>query len=272
MAVTLNASTTSGFVQAADTSGELQLQNTGVTAVTIKSDGNVGIGTASPTAKLHVGRTAGGVGVVTGVNAVFNADSNIQYGGIQINSYDDNDKRFVIINDNGITSLFGYGVNSVVNLGTNSAQPVLISTNNTERMRIHASGGVSIGNTTDPGATNLSVTGNLQFNSGYGSVATAYGCRAWVNFDGTGTPAIRGSGNVTSITDNGTGIFTVNFTNAMPDSNYAALASAGTGATGGEGVTGLPATTPSASSIRVETTTDAGTLTDRAYISVVIFR
>jgi hypothetical protein len=62
---------------------------------------------------------------------------------------------------------------------------------------------------------------NLQFNSGYGSVATAYGCRAWVNFNGTGTVAIRASGNVSSITDNNTGLFTVNYTNAMPDVNYA---------------------------------------------------
>jgi hypothetical protein len=61
---------------------------------------------------------------------------------------------------------------------------------------------------------------NFKFNSGYGSVATAYGCRAWVNFDGTGTPAISASGNVTSITDNGTGDYTVNFTTAMPDANY----------------------------------------------------
>jgi hypothetical protein len=67
---------------------------------------------------------------------------------------------------------------------------------------------------------NSSVTGNLLFNSGYGSVATAYGCRAWVNFNGTGTPAIRASGNVSSITDNGTGDYTVNFTTAMPDANY----------------------------------------------------
>ena len=60
---------------------------------------------------------------------------------------------------------------------------------------------------------------NFKFNSGYGSVATAYGCRAWVNFDGTGTPAIRASGNVTSITDNGTGEYTANLTTAMPDTN-----------------------------------------------------
>jgi hypothetical protein len=79
-------------------------------------------------------------------------------------------------------------------------------------------------NTTGSAAT---VTGNATgstfgFNSGYGSVATAYGCRAWVNFNGTGTVAIRASGNVSSITDNGTGAYTVNFTTAMVDANYSA--------------------------------------------------
>jgi hypothetical protein len=61
---------------------------------------------------------------------------------------------------------------------------------------------------------------NFKFNSGYGSVATAYGCRAWVNFNGTGTVAIRASGNVTSITDQGVGLYAVNFTTAMPDVSY----------------------------------------------------
>ena len=70
------------------------------------------------------------------------------------------------------------------------------------------------------GAPSWDSSGNLSFNSGYGSVATAYGCRAWVNFNGTGTVALRASGNVSSITDNGTGDYTVNFTNAMPDANY----------------------------------------------------
>jgi hypothetical protein len=50
--------------------------------------------------------------------------------------------------------------------------------------------------------------------------APLYACRAWVNFDGTGVVAIRASGNVSSITDNGTGDYTVNFTTAMPDANY----------------------------------------------------
>jgi hypothetical protein len=50
--------------------------------------------------------------------------------------------------------------------------------------------------------------------------APIYAARAWVNFNGTGTVAIRASGNVSSITDNATGDYTVNFTTAMPDANY----------------------------------------------------
>lgn len=58
--------------------------------------------------------------------------------------------------------------------------------------------------------------------------APTYACRAWVNFNGVdATPTIRGSGNVTSITDLGTGTYTVNLTTAMPDANYAAIATAG---------------------------------------------
>ena len=69
--------------------------------------------------------------------------------------------------------------------------------------------------TADIAATTLTV------NAGFGSNTTAYGVRAWVNFDGTGTVAIRDGGNVSSITDNGTGNYTINFTNNMPDVNYA---------------------------------------------------
>lgn len=51
-------------------------------------------------------------------------------------------------------------------------------------------------------------------------------CRAWVNFNGTGTVAIRDSFNVSSITDNGTGHYTIHLTNALNDANYAAAAQA----------------------------------------------
>lgn len=56
--------------------------------------------------------------------------------------------------------------------------------------------------------------------------APIYACRAWVNFNGTGTVAIRASGNVSSIMDAGVGSYIVNFTTAMPDENYAISGSA----------------------------------------------
>jgi hypothetical protein len=66
----------------------------------------------------------------------------------------------------------------------------------------------------------------FSFVNNFGTVANlpAYQCRAWVNFNGTGTVAIREDGNVSSITDNGTGDYTVNFTTAMPDANYSTVA------------------------------------------------
>jgi hypothetical protein len=77
-------------------------------------------------------------------------------------------------------------------------------------------------------------SGDFAFNSGYGSVATAYGCRAWVNFDGTtATPStIRGSGNVSSVTRNSTGVYTVNFATAMPDADYSIVGSSSTSGSG----------------------------------------
>jgi hypothetical protein len=58
--------------------------------------------------------------------------------------------------------------------------------------------------------------------------APVYACRAWVNFNGTGTVAIRASGNVSSITDNAVGDYTVNFTTALPGANYAVSVSGAT--------------------------------------------
>jgi hypothetical protein len=86
--------------------------------------------------------------------------------------------------------------------------------------------GVGNSGATTADVASFNSSGVFAFNSGYGSSATAYGCRAWVSFNGTGTVAIRGSGNVTSITDNGVGDYTVNFTTAMPDANYASTGSA----------------------------------------------
>jgi hypothetical protein len=65
--------------------------------------------------------------------------------------------------------------------------------------------------------------------------APVYGARAWVNFNGTGTIAINASANVSSITDNGTGHYRVNFSVAMPDANYSISVSCGySGGTGSD--------------------------------------
>jgi len=98
-------------------------------------------------------------------------------------------------------------------------------------------------------------------------------CRAWVNFNGTGTVAIRASFNVTSITDNGTGDYTVNLTVAMSDANYAFFGTAGRSASNADSlVNENVSTVPTTSAVRFGTTTGAGTLTDMSYVNVSIFR
>ena len=98
-----------------------------------------------------------------------------------------------------------------------------------------------------------------------------YSCRAWVNFNGTGTVAIRASGNVTSITDNGTGDYTVNFTTAMTDANYAVVTSGNRSAAF---LTAINDTrgAPTASLVYIFTAVSAGTAADSPYANVSIFR
>jgi len=64
---------------------------------------------------------------------------------------------------------------------------------------------------------------NLQTTGGAG----LYPAKAWVNFNGTGTVAIRNDGNVSSITDNGTGLYTTNFSLAMGGADYSTVVSGG---------------------------------------------
>lgn len=94
--------------------------------------------------------------------------------------------------------------------------------------------------------------------------APVFACRAWVNFDGTGTVAIRASGNVSSITDNGVGDYTVNFTTAMPDANYCAVGSSSR-------FTQVQAV-HTASQLNVTTQDLAGNSSDNANIQIIILR
>ncbi len=104
--------------------------------------------------------------------------------------------------------------------------------------------------------------------------APIYAARAWVNFNGTGTVAIRASGNVSSITDNGTGDYTVNFTTAMSDANYSVVAMGQEVAGPSLVVMYVARTSPYATgSIRLQGINSSGASnTDTAFVNVAIFR
>lgn len=95
-----------------------------------------------------------------------------------------------------------------------------------------------------------------------------YTAKAWVNFNGQGIVAIRGSGNVSSITDNGTGDYTVNFTNAFADTNYAAQA---TGHAGGGFIAYYGNATPTTTAVRVIFSTTT-TNSDPLIAAIAVFR
>lgn len=99
-------------------------------------------------------------------------------------------------------------------------------------------------------------------------------CRAWVNFSGTGTPSIRGSGNVSSITDNGTGDYTVNFTTPLANANYAAVGSWQNAALpdrGGQDGPVIPRQQLS-TSIRIWLTDGSSNAADGSHINIAIFQ
>jgi hypothetical protein len=123
----------------------------------------------------------------------------------------------------GVTSNIQTQLNAKANLaspaltGTPTAPTAAAGTNTTQ---IATTAFVNAEISADVGVANSSLVKTALNASGS---APIYACRAWVNFNGTGTVAIRASGNVSSITDNGTGNYTVNFTTDMPTADYCAL-------------------------------------------------
>lgn len=216
----------------------------------------VGVGTNAPTAPLHIRGTAGGGGeqvLLLAANSTFN--------GMSIQSSLANSTTYCAAFIDATNESGAVVANMLCDIATDgssawswSTQPAGTRTDRrVERMRIDASG-------------------NFMFNSGYGSVATAYGCRAWVNFNGTGTVAIRGSGNVSSITDNNIGDYTVNFANAMPDTNYA-YSHAYSNEVSVANTVGF-FSTYSTSSLRVQhyNVTNSTNAVDKGFVFIAVFR
>jgi len=236
MASIISAGTTSGTAlnMTGDTSGVLQLATNGsTTAVTVDASQNVGIGTTSPTDTSSFGRA---LDIVSSTGAgVYLRDS-------------------TTATDYGLIGYYGESTHSLYLQARDSAGFIQFQTGGTtEQARITSAG-------------------LLQFNSGYGSVATAYGCRAWVNFNGTGTVAIRASGNVSSITDNGVGEYTINFTTTLTDANYATVL--GGNWSGTAAITSIAASSPTytTSAVKVQVVDRNGTSQDISIVSASIIR
>ena len=158
---------------------------------------------------------------------------------------------------------------NVITAGNSSNGGTAITTDTSGTLNIVTGSGSGSTAITVDGSQNVAVNGNMSFNSGYGSAAVAYGCRAWVNFNGTGTVAIRGSANVTSITDSGVGSYIVNFTTAMPDVNYSVVGAVGPASAGGECVQIVSLATTGAT---ISTSNNLTGLLDRANVGVAILR
>ena len=148
-----------------------------------------------------------------------------------------------------------------------------IYNNSTDGTTISASGARNIIFQTNAAEqARIDSAGLFKFNSGYGSAATAYGCRAWVNFNGTGTVAIRASGNVTSITDNGVGNYRINLTTAMPDVNFAVIGTARAIDTNSYFLNLSQTTDLTTTTATILTESQTSTATDLSSIYVAIFR
>jgi len=207
--ITVAGDTNTGvFFPAADT---IALTEGGTEVLRITNTANVGIGTTTPRTQVMIlgdGQLSSNIVDSGNVGGTLTIASNLNV----VNS--GGTLMFSARNDAGnYTPQF-----AIKSLFTNG------SGNGTADLVI--SGRASTGHNYLTEQFRITEIGNLRFNSGYGTAQTAYGCRAWVNFNGTGTVTIRNSGGVSSITDNTTGDYTLNFNFTFPDTNYAIMGSA----------------------------------------------
>lgn len=215
----------------------------GVERMRVTSGGNVGIGTVTPLNALQVkAATDRNIGILTSFSGV----------AVGLSAYNDAGTSNVPLSLQG--------------------DDVRIVAGGSERVRVSSTGGVGIG--TIAPSEQLHITGNFRIGDAVQATpsgsAPLFAARAWVNFNGTGTVAIRASGNVTSITDNNTGDYTVNYTTAMPDANYGfSISSIDADAAGDSIVGGKNQTT---TSIRIAHRNGTNTPEDPTVMCVAIFR
>lgn len=253
-----------------------KLQNSTVTTAKI-ADGAVG------PSKLASGAAVANIGY-TPLNAASPNFSGAMVGGIAVLRYvkveppDTNTSWVGATLSNPYTG--GEGVSFLDSLGRNGVADSHIQfvhqVDNGSRIVFSTQGA---GPNTDRRVERVSISSTGQMHTTTaGTMSLAYDARAWVNFNGTGTVAIRASGNVSSITDNGVGDYTLNFANAMSDANYAIL-----GTMGGQnvqtvgGAIATPNVVLSTGALSAPTTSSCRIVcayngADAPYVNVAIFR
>jgi hypothetical protein len=218
LTTTINASTSSGLVNSADTSGILQLQTASTAALTIDASQNVGIGTASPADKLHVAISSGSLGGIRVQNTNSGGQAALSY-------YNDaaTQKADIWWNNSG----------STLNLRTLSTDPMIFYTNNSERMRVNAGAPILC---LSGGSTSATGTG-IAFPATQSASSDANTLDDYE--EGTWTPVLKFGGATTGITYSTQNGSYIKVGKNVFITLYILLSSKGS-ATGIASITGLP--------------------------------
>jgi hypothetical protein len=278
-------------IKAAASTAPLIVQGPSTEFARIDISGRLLVGTSSSRSNVYVGATAHEqiVQAVTATNSYANGLAAINYSA----------SAFAPVISLGLSKSNSLGTNTAVASGDQLGIINFVGNDGTNfrsgaYVLAEVDGGVSTGDlptrlvfsTTADGASSptdrLRITNNGSFWStipGGSTIYPHFAARAWVNFNGTGTVAISGSGNVSSITDNGVGDYTVNFTTALADANYgvSTYAAYSNNSVASTNVRGIGNCIKSTGSIRVQVIyydrIDGGAAKqDEAEVNVAIFR
>lgn len=240
-------------------------------------------GNAGSATILATGRTIGMIGDVSWTSASFNGSANVTStatlanSGVTAGTYKSVtvDAKGRVTTGSNPTTLSGYGITDAV--AKTAATGAAYTPIGTSAQRPAGTGGMFRFNSDTQKFEGYYTTAAAWGDIG-GDGAAGYTAKAWVNFNGTGTPSIRSSGNVSSITDNGLGDYSVNFAVAMPDINYATFGTtkrdvADYIVNGVVTLSGLTAQTASSVRFFVRATSDTGSaIYDPTVCNIVVFR